>query len=66
MDRKTRTKKFRAALASIWDWCKTNRHTPMTRQHRELNAKVRNHYTYYGIRGNSRTLGRFFDEAKRT
>jgi len=64
--RKTRAKKFRAALAGIWDWCKTNRHAPMARQHRELSAKVRGHYAYYGIRGNSRALGRFFDEAKRT
>ena len=27
--RKTKGKKFHAALVSIWDWCKQNRHKPM-------------------------------------
>lgn len=63
--RKTKAKKFRAALGTVWDWCKTNRHQPMAQQHRELSAKVRGHYAYYGIRGNSRALGNFFDGVQR-
>ena len=64
--RKTKSKKFRAALANVWDWCKKNRHEPMVLQHRQLSAKVRGHYAYYGIRGNSRALGRFLTEVRRT
>jgi RNA-directed DNA polymerase len=64
--RKTRAKKFRVALANVWDWCKTNRHESMARQHRDLSAKVRGHYAYYGMRGNHRALRNFFDEVQRT
>lgn len=63
--RKTKGKKFRAALANVWDWCKKNRHEPVGQQHRQLSAKVRGHYAYYGIRGNSRALGRFVMEVRR-
>lgn len=64
--RKTRAKKLHAALVNVWDWCKRNRHQPMEQQRRELSAKVRGHYAYYGIRGNSRALQNFFDEVQRT
>jgi group II intron reverse transcriptase/maturase len=63
--RKTKGKKFHAALVGIGDWCKQNRHKPMAQQYRELSAKVRGHYAYYGIRGNSRALARFHHEVKR-
>jgi hypothetical protein len=64
--RQTKAKKFRAALANVRDWCKKNRHEPLVLQHRQLSAKVRGHYAYYGIRGNSRALGRFLLEVRRT
>lgn len=57
--RQTRAKKFCAALANVWEWCRENRHLPLADQHRELSARVRGHYAFYGIRGNSRALGRF-------
>jgi hypothetical protein len=63
--RKTKGKKLHAALVGIGDWCKKNRHQPMMQQYRELSAKVRGHYAYYGIRGNSRALGRFHCEVQR-
>ena len=63
--RKTKGKKFHAALVGIGDWCKKNRHQPLAQQYRELSAKVRGHYAYYGIRGNSRALGRFHHEVTR-
>ena len=53
------------ALANVWDWCKKNRHESMVQQHRQLSAKVRGHYAYYGIRGNSRALGRFLTGVRR-
>lgn len=63
--RKTKGKKFRAALGKIGEWCKKNRHAPMKQQHRELSEQVRGHYTYYGIRGNHRSLACFYREARR-
>jgi RNA-directed DNA polymerase len=61
--RKTKAKKFRAALGEIAQWCEQHRHEPLEQQHRELSEKVRGHYTYYGIRGNCRALGRFLNAA---
>jgi group II intron reverse transcriptase/maturase len=63
--RKTKGKKFRAALGKIGEWCKQNRHAPMKQQHRELSEQVRGHYTYYGIRGNHPALACFCREARR-
>lgn len=63
--RQTKGKKFRAALQQIGEWCKLNRHAPLAQQHRQLSAKVRGHYAYYGIRGNHRALASFRHEAKR-
>ena len=57
--RKTKGRKFRAALAKIGEWCKQNRHESMEQQCRELSAQVRGHYAYYGIRGNYRALASF-------
>jgi RNA-directed DNA polymerase len=36
-----------------------NRHRPMAAQHRTLYQKLRGHFAYYGITGNSVALSRF-------
>jgi hypothetical protein len=36
-----------------------NRHLPVREQHRVLSQKVRGHFAYYGITGNSTSLSRF-------
>jgi RNA-directed DNA polymerase len=63
--RKTKGKKFRAALVKIGEWCKEHRHDSMADQHQELTSQVLGHMEYYGIRGNSRALGAFCSEVKR-
>lgn len=63
--RQTKGKKFRAALKGIAEWCKTHRHEPVAKQHRDLSAKVRGHDAYYGIRGNFPALARFRHEVLR-
>ena len=65
VNRKTKGKKFRAALTKIGDWCKTHRHEPLAQQHAELSKQVLGHNAYYGIRGNSRALGLFRYEVQR-
>ena len=57
--RKTSTSRFSRGLKSLSEWCRINRHQPMRGQHRTLSQKLRGHFAYYGITGNSVALGRF-------
>jgi hypothetical protein len=57
--RQTASSRFRRALRRIDDWCRRHRHLPVREQHRELSRKLRGHYGYYGITGNSYAIGRF-------
>lgn len=57
--RKTSTKSFSKGIKSVFDWVKLNRHKPVTEQHKTLIARVRGHYNYFGITGNSRKIGAF-------
>ena len=51
--------RLRRAVRSIAQWCRCNRHLPVAEQHWVLSQKVRGHYAYYGITGNSTALSRF-------
>lgn len=57
--RKTAAKRFLRCTSVISTWCRTNRHAPVRSQNGSLNDKLRGHYNYYGIQGNSRGLGDF-------
>ena len=57
--RKTSTSRFSRGLKALSEWCRTNRHRQMRDQHRTLSQKLRGHFAYYGITGNSMALGRF-------
>jgi RNA-directed DNA polymerase len=52
----TAKKRYARALAAVSDWCRRNRHLSIRDQHRQLTAKMRGHYAYFGISGNSRRL----------
>jgi RNA-directed DNA polymerase len=56
---KTAKGRFTRALKNLAEWCRQNRHRPVREQHHELSQKVRGHYGYYGITGNSRALEHF-------
>ena len=60
--RRTARKKFRAALKRMKEWIRLNRHTSKGWFFKILNAKLRGHYQYYGVRGNARSLWKFYDE----
>ncbi|TMQ33072.1 MAG: RNA-directed DNA polymerase [Planctomycetota bacterium] len=51
--RKTAQGRLSRALKRIAQWCRLNRHQPITEQQRTLSQKVRGHCAYYGITGNS-------------
>lgn len=64
LKRKTATDRFRRALAKIVDWCKRHRHDPVGAQQRTLSQKLRGHFGYFGISGNSAALSRFRHEVR--
>jgi RNA-directed DNA polymerase len=56
---KTATDRFSRAVRRIDQWCQFNRHLSLDEQCQQLNAKLRGHYAYYGVTGNSGSLTRF-------
>jgi RNA-directed DNA polymerase len=63
--RRTATRRFSRALKQVAEWCRLARHRPIREQQRDLSRKLRGHYGYYGITGNSVALDRFRREVKR-
>ena len=59
MKRKTASDRLRRALHAIADWCRHHRHLSVRDQHATLCQKMRGHYEYYGMTGNSRSLSSF-------
>jgi RNA-directed DNA polymerase len=66
VQRKTAKSRFVAGLRRIAEWCKKARHLAVSEQYKTLSAKLRGHYNYFGITGNSRAMGSFLLEVKRT
>ena len=58
--RKTAKDRLQRSISRINLWCKLNRHESMTYQCRMLNSKLRGHYNYFGVTGNSRSLKAFY------
>lgn len=54
--RKTASDRFTRALQRLNQWCQRNRHAPIVWQHAQLLSKLRGHYGYYGLPGNSKCL----------
>jgi len=59
--RKTSQGRLSRALKVIAQWCRLHRHDPVEDQHRTLSQKLRGHFAYYGITGNSTAIQRFRD-----
>lgn len=64
--RKTAKSRFRRALHALWEWCRDHRHDPIKDQYRPLRQKLRGHYAYYGITGNSDRLCAFLRGVRRS
>jgi RNA-directed DNA polymerase len=56
---RTAKERMRRALTAVAVWCRNNRHRSIKEQHAVLSAKLRGHYGYFGITGNSLALQRF-------
>jgi len=59
--RQTAKSRLQRALKRVADWCREHRHMPVRVQARILGQKLRGHYGYFGITGNSRAVALFFN-----
>jgi group II intron reverse transcriptase/maturase len=57
--RRTAKGRFHRACQRVAEWCRQARHQPIREQHRDLCRKLKGHYGYYGITGNSVAMKRF-------
>ena len=55
----TAASRFRRALKAVDDWCRRHRHWSLKEQQQALAQKLRGHFAFYGITGNSIALSRF-------
>jgi group II intron reverse transcriptase/maturase len=64
VQRRTARKKLQAACRRIKEWIKSSRHVLLREFFAALNLRLLGHYRYYGVRGNSRSLYRYFEWVK--
>jgi group II intron reverse transcriptase/maturase len=62
---KTASDRFSRSMRSIDTWSRDHRHWSLREQQQKLNSKLRGHYAYYGVTGNSGALTRFLWEVER-
>lgn len=53
------------AVRAANDWCRRHRHLPVKQQRSMLDRKLRGHFSYYGITGNSSALVRLHQQVHR-
>ncbi len=63
--RKTSSSRFTRAITKVAQWCRLNRHLPVSEQQLKLRQKLHGHYAYFGIRGNYAAIARFKFEVHR-
>lgn len=61
--RRTARKKQLSAVQTIKDWIKKERHLPKQQFFGTLKRKLRGHYNYFYVKGNSRAVWSFYDQA---
>ena len=63
--RRTARKKLQGAVQRLTEWLRTNRHRKLPELMKTLAAKLRGHWNYYGVIGNSASLVQYDWQAKR-
>ena len=61
--RRTARKKLQSACRRIKEWIKENRHLKGREFIKGLNRRLQGHYNYYGLKGNLKSLKRFYSWA---
>jgi group II intron reverse transcriptase/maturase len=62
---KTRTARLRRAIKAVADWCRRHRHLPVKQQHAALVRRIDGHCNYFGVDGNTRSLGTLLFHVRR-
>ena len=62
---KTRRASLRRAKMSVYDWCRRHRHRSIREQHAALQRRLRGHFNYFGVSGNSNSMMRLVEATKR-
>ncbi|MGH7422220.1 MAG: group II intron maturase-specific domain-containing protein, partial [Candidatus Methylomirabilales bacterium] len=57
--KRTARKKLGRALKAFSDWVRTHRHLPTKELFRQVAWKLRGHFNYFGLPGNSRSITEF-------
>jgi hypothetical protein len=65
MGMKTRKARTQRAIAAHGDWCRRHRHLSLKDQHAGLSRRLRGHYQYFGVNGNSRSLRQVLHSTER-
>jgi group II intron reverse transcriptase/maturase len=65
IQRRTAPKKLRASAKAFTEWIRKHRHTRTSDLMRTLAAKLRGYWNYYGVRGNMRSLTRFYNQCRK-
>jgi len=63
--RRTSRKKLRSAVGRFTEWMRAHRHEKLSKLMKTVAAKHRGHWNYYGIIGNSKSLGHYRTETCR-
>jgi RNA-directed DNA polymerase len=62
---RTRSARLRRAIKAASDWCRRHRHKSVEEQRLALTRKLKGHYNYFGVNGNTRSLGLLLHQVKR-
>lgn len=62
---KTRKARIQRAITTLGEWCRRHRHRSLKDQHAALSRRLRGHYQYFGVNGNSRSLQQVLYQAER-
>jgi RNA-directed DNA polymerase len=65
LKRRTSRKRLRNSLKQFTEWCRVRCRYGLKELFRELNAKLRGYYNYYGVVGNYASLEQFYKSAIR-
>ena len=64
--KKTAGKRLRRFLKMTWQWCKGNRHEPISEQYETLCSKLRGYYQYFGVRCNYKAIESVYEHARKS
>ena len=56
LKKQTARRSLKRFMKGIWEWCRENRHDPMTEQYKILSSKLGGFYQYFGVISNYKAL----------